>query len=744
MDIHKWFPAQEPTPEELDAAFEDTTTNLYRRISDMEEPGIIPASKLFAETGDSRWDLIGDFEVTRSMDRPLGVALGIDVGAGLAYDTLNQRINIPAGAQETYDLAKTTQTDSLGNVIPKSTGNWGLALPANSTVHVYIQYLSATNTTTPGSAEVGGPAAPVNNYTVDPDTGQVDYVARIDGYKLYYTYDAGNPNTPPVSANPDDVYLATVVSTAQVDTIITDGTAPGLPRTVAGISAALVQAVTPAGAGDIPATYASSQEITLADHVKAVADVTAIAPANPHGTTMAAIPGLNERFGPYSDNPDNFTASCIIDTSQDPTNTGPFYCTMVAPLGALAIDVQLPSSLQYAYLDGQDFTSDATFYSEVQDVNHITEQINAGEMICQFPDGNLDRPTGFYYIALQRFSPVGTPAGLLAHAFTSATLQAMSPLTSSDMEQVLLLELLDGTPLIDQQTYIPLAVVHFNADAGGPGIGAFTELTDPQTGLGGVGSGVYVIDVRRFGHINNDQIAHERRHYAILGEELSTDVVNLGHNLRLVKRNIEMYGGASAGADGGNIKITRGTLEFDNSFVMGADANVTIKNPLDAADFATVFLPGEIKMYGGATAPDGWLFCDGSTKDQATYARLYAVVSSLYNNGSEPAGHFRLPDLCGRVPVGAGTSAAGGTLTPRTLASSGGEETHLLTYQESGLPDHTHSYNDESSTDGAAGGPYATHPTSFLTSGVTGGPQNASQAHNTMPPFLAVNYIIKT
>jgi microcystin-dependent protein len=35
-----------------------------------------------------------------------------------------------------------------------------------------------------------------------------------------------------------------------------------------------------------------------------------------------------------------------------------------------------------------------------------------------------------------------------------------------------------------------------------------------------------------------------------------------------------------------------------------------------------------IVLYSGATLPDGWLLCDGSTIDTNTYDKLYAVLGS--------------------------------------------------------------------------------------------------------------------
>jgi len=67
---------------------------------------------------------------------------------------------------------------------------------------------------------------------------------------------------------------------------------------------------------------------------------------------------------------------------------------------------------------------------------------------------------------------------------------------------------------------------------------------------------------------------------------------------------------------------------------------------------------GVIWSYGAATAPSGWLLCDGTAYSRTTYARLFAVISTNFGSG-DGSTTFNVPDLRGRTLVGAGT----GTLT---------------------------------------------------------------------------------
>jgi hypothetical protein len=78
---------------------------------------------------------------------------------------------------------------------------------------------------------------------------------------------------------------------------------------------------------------------------------------------------------------------------------------------------------------------------------------------------------------------------------------------------------------------------------------------------------------------------------------------------------------------------------------------------------------GVVQMCAGATAPTGWLLCDGSAVSQTEYANLFSVIGVTY--GDPGGGNFNLPDFRGRTPIGVGTGVG---LTARALADSGGVE----------------------------------------------------------------------
>lgn len=154
------------------------------------------------------------------------------------------------------------------------------------------------------------------------------------------------------------------------------------------------------------------------------------------------------------------------------------------------------------------------------------------------------------------------------------------------------------------------------------------------------------------------------------------------------------------------------------------------------ASVAYVAPTGVVLPYSGSSAPTNWLLCDGSAVSRTTYATLFALIGTTFGVG-DGSTTFNVPDLRGRVPVGVGT---GSGLTLRTLAATGGEETHVLTATE--MPAHTHTYNNYSNVQNTAGGAQSA-AYSVPNSGTTGS-AGSNAAHNNMQPFVALNYIIKT
>jgi microcystin-dependent protein len=156
---------------------------------------------------------------------------------------------------------------------------------------------------------------------------------------------------------------------------------------------------------------------------------------------------------------------------------------------------------------------------------------------------------------------------------------------------------------------------------------------------------------------------------------------------------------------------------------------------------------GEVRIFAGATPPSGWLTCDGQILSVTTYNPLFQVIGNRY--GGDGVTTFGLPELRGRIPIGAGQ---GPGLSNRALAGSGGAETHLLTTSE--IPTHTHSVV-ATSTVGLSDNPagrtfarslanvpeYATTTDTALAAAAAGS-AGSDQAHNNLAPYLTLTFII--
>lgn len=158
----------------------------------------------------------------------------------------------------------------------------------------------------------------------------------------------------------------------------------------------------------------------------------------------------------------------------------------------------------------------------------------------------------------------------------------------------------------------------------------------------------------------------------------------------------------------------------------------------------TLLPTGTIVATARSTAPnEKWLIAEGQAVSRTTYATLFAAIGTTYGAGNGST-TFNLPNLKGRVPLGAGTPPnAGEGTTAHALAAVGGEQNHTLTEAE--IPSHSHVTDNivMLHQEGVAGG---RHPeeagggTSTQHTRATGG----GGAHNNLPPYLAVNYMIKT
>ena len=113
---------------------------------------------------------------------------------------------------------------------------------------------------------------------------------------------------------------------------------------------------------------------------------------------------------------------------------------------------------------------------------------------------------------------------------------------------------------------------------------------------------------------------------------------------------------------------------------------------------------GMISIHSGATAPTGWLLCDGTSYASASYTSLFSVVG--YTFGGSGA-NFNVPNLKGKVVVGIDASQAsfdvrgeiGGAMTHQHASSntgSSGSHSHTTDDHTHSTADHSHNTADHS------------------------------------------------
>lgn len=160
--------------------------------------------------------------------------------------------------------------------------------------------------------------------------------------------------------------------------------------------------------------------------------------------------------------------------------------------------------------------------------------------------------------------------------------------------------------------------------------------------------------------------------------------------------------------------------------------------------FAGGFAPGDLKLTAVATAPAGWLLCQGQSISRSTYADLYGAIGTRFGGSGSS---FKVPDLRRRVPVGSG--GTGTSILRSTLGSIGGSERHTLTVNE--IANHTHIYW-RSDPDGARKGaqrravsaPWTNYWAEVAQVTRPGRSAGGGGSHNNIQPSMVLNYLIKT
>ena len=162
---------------------------------------------------------------------------------------------------------------------------------------------------------------------------------------------------------------------------------------------------------------------------------------------------------------------------------------------------------------------------------------------------------------------------------------------------------------------------------------------------------------------------------------------------------------------------------------------------------------GGLVMWPTGTAPSGFLLCTGTAVSRTTYASLFAIVGTTFGVG-DGSTTFNLPNYTNRMPYGTTVGATGGTADAVVVSHN-----HSFTGSALGSHDHTMLFHQTSKSNNAT--PYMlsspingenlqgdlTLTSSSSSAGTPSGSistEGVSGTNANLPPYLGINFIIKT
>ena len=157
---------------------------------------------------------------------------------------------------------------------------------------------------------------------------------------------------------------------------------------------------------------------------------------------------------------------------------------------------------------------------------------------------------------------------------------------------------------------------------------------------------------------------------------------------------------------------------------------------------------GQIIIFAGSYAPNGWAFCNGQLLPISGNEALFSVIGVTY--GGDGVRTFALPDLQGRAPIHFGNGLG---LSAYPLGAKGGTENVVLLTNQ--MPAHAHAFGQACNNEvgasqlspangylGAQDTPAYASTANAQMGSCMSQPQGGNMPHENRPPFLAMNYII--
>lgn len=258
-------------------------------------------------------------------------------------------------------------------------------------------------------------------------------------------------------------------------------------------------------------------------------------------------------------------------------------------------------------------------------------------------------------------------------------------------------------------------------------------------------------------------------------------VIPAGAKVTIWSDGASFYGNDTAVGNfnvAGNLTVT-GTATFTGIPSGPTAAAGTNTTQLATTAFVTqnAVLTGALLMWPTGTAPSGYLLCTGTAVSRTTYAALFAIIGTTFGAG-DGSTTFNLPNYTNRMPYGTTVGATGGSadaivVSHNHSASSGinsNDHYHNVAGSTGGQSaDHSHNSTGNGAFNGGGGGQamggnfnggYPTTGTSNdhshgfnvnsggisanHTHAITVNSAGASGTNANLPPYLGINFIIKT
>lgn len=127
------------------------------------------------------------------------------------------------------------------------------------------------------------------------------------------------------------------------------------------------------------------------------------------------------------------------------------------------------------------------------------------------------------------------------------------------------------------------------------------------------------------------------------------------------------------GSEVGDIVVIRPTTQYADNLASVLEVAHEDDGTLNAAGIHQAMPAGAVIPYAGASAPTGFLLCDGSSLVRASYADLFSAIGTAF--GAADGSHFNIPDMRSRVPLGAGA----GTFVTTFAAADVNTGTDIIT-----------------------------------------------------------------